>query len=42
MKHRAKKVKAHKGGKRGLKIHGGFKSVEHKATRKRTRRSKKA
>jgi len=37
-KHRTKK--SHKGGKKGLKIHGGFKAMEHKRGRKAGRRKR--
>lgn len=31
----SKKHKSHKGSKKSLKIHGGFKSMEHKRGRKK-------
>ncbi len=34
-KHRVKRHKAHKGGHKGLKIHGGFKAMEHKKSRRK-------
>jgi hypothetical protein len=33
-KHRVKRHKGHKGGK-GLKIHGGFKAMEHKREKRK-------
>ena len=34
-KHRVKKHKGHKGVKRGVTIHGGFKAMEHKKARRK-------
>ncbi len=35
-KHRVKRHKGgHKGGHKGLKIHGGFKAMEHKKSRRK-------